>query len=201
MFHFIFRKKTTIFLLSSIIVISLWFSILLNKKLYEGMDDDGQLTNMTPMDIEKMDNILKNDTLTVLEKIQESMPIIKKIKTLNDINKQGMKSYLNAISEYVSSKPNVDANGKPFDVDAISAEMREKINKLLTSEELMHIEKVIKITTSQSGSPSLIGNDKQLNIIKKEHEKSLSGQLRKYVDSQKEVISGSSTATSTPMSA
>jgi hypothetical protein len=173
MFRFTFSKKPTIFLLLSIIVISLIFSILLKTPVHEGLDTNEAIINNPPPDvINKIDEILKNTSKDKLEKLSNIRDVLKnKYKVLGDIYRQNESSILKELSTTLATPPKRDSEGKLFDEDALTGENRDAAIKLISSNDYSGMEKIQKIK-------SMAGNDKTVNTV-----------LNEYIDTWLKMVS------------
>jgi hypothetical protein len=171
MFNFIFRKKLTIFLLLSIIVISLIFSILLNRPLHEGLENsdsssiaiDATINNPPPELVDKAIKILKDKEKEPITKLSEIRALLKnKYKILGDIYRQNESSILKELTSALSVPVKKDSDGKPFDENALVGDKRDTANKILSSSDYSAMEKIEKIK-------ELAGKDKVLSNILDEY--------------------------------
>jgi hypothetical protein len=162
MFRFVFSKKPTIFLLLAIIVISLIFSVILQRTLQEGIDDtaiDATINNPPPEIINKIDVVLKDESKNKLEKLSAIKDLLKnKYKVLGDIYRQNESAVLKELTSTLSNPPKRDNDGKLFDPEAMIGENRDKAVKILSSNDYSAMEKIEKIK-------SLAGKDKTINIV------------------------------------
>ena len=146
MLDFVFRKKTTIILLLSVIFISLIFSILFNISVHEGFEDEETINNPPPDIIEKINEKLNNSKLSNIEKLVEVKMIIKrKYKVLSDIFKKNETSILKELHEYLSKPPKTNSEGKPIDEYALLGDRRANVLQTISSNDYSAIEKIEKI--------------------------------------------------------
>lgn len=181
MFHFIFRKKSTIFLLFSIIIISLLFSILLNQPLHEGLDTDteGTMNNPPPDIINKVLKIIKDTTKETIPRLSEIREIIKtNYKVLGDIYRTNEKAMVKELTNALSTAPAKDSDGKVFDENALEGERRDKANKIISSSDYSSMEKIVKIY-------EMAGKDKVLTNIFKEYGESWLRMIKENVETLK----------------
>ena len=175
MFRFIFRKKTTIFILISIIILSLIFSVLLNVPIPEGYEN-ATINNPPPDIIEKVNSILNDNAKTELEKLSDIRSVLKnKYKILGDIYRQNESSILKELSMSLSIPPKRDSDGKLFDADALIGDNREKAIKLLSSNDYSAMEKIERIK-------ELANNDKVINTILDEYVKAWFKMIKENID-------------------
>jgi hypothetical protein len=172
MFDFIFRKKLTIFLLLSIIVISIIFSILLNQPLHEGLETEStSLTdasiNNPPLEIvDQAMKILKDENKKPIEKLSEIRGLLKnKYKILGDIYRQNESSLLKELTASLNIPAKKDSNGKCIDENCLDGAKRTDANKILASSDYSAMEKIEKIK-------DLAGTDKIISNILDEYSES-----------------------------
>lgn len=164
MLDFIFRKKLTILLLLAIIIISLIFSILLNKPLHEGLDnaysslDSATINNPPPEIIDQALKILKEKEKEPIPKLSEIRALLKnKYKILGDIYRQNESAILKELTSALSVPAKKDRDGKLFDENALDGEKRDTANKILTSNDYSAMEKIEKIN-EMAYKDKIIGN-------------------------------------------
>jgi hypothetical protein len=180
MLDFIFRKKPTILLLLAIIVISLIFSLLLNQPLQEGatsMDPTimgPTINNPPPKIVSTCYDIIQDPKKTRLQKLSEIRPLVNNTYVvLTDIYSQNEKSILNELSLALDGPVQKNAEGKPLDGNALDGSARDTARKVLSSDNLSGMEKVLKI--------------KEILITKKENESSGSDNASTEKDSDDEI--------------
>ena len=169
MFDFVFRKKPTIFLLLSIIVISLIFSIILNQPIHEGLENDGSTLidatiNNPPLEIvDQAIKILKDENKKTIEKLSEIRGLLKnKYKILGDIYRQNESSLIKELTASLSVPAKKDNDGKLFDENAVDGDKRITANKILSSSDYSAMEKIEKIK-------EIVGKDRLLSNILDEY--------------------------------
>lgn len=171
MFNFIFRKKPTIFLLLSIIVISLIFSILLNQPLHEGLENentssisvDATINNPPPDIVDQSIKILKDENKKTIEKLSEIRGLLKnKYKIIGDIYRQNESSLLKELTSALSVPAKKNSDGKLIDENALDGSKRSDANKILSSNDYSAMEKIEKIR-------DLAGKDKIVSNILDEY--------------------------------
>ena len=171
MFDFIFRKKPTIFLLLSIIVISLIFSILLNQPLHEGlenekisaMDGGATINNPPPEIVDQGIQILKDENKKPIEKLSEIRGLLKnKYKILGDIYRKNESALLKELTTELSTPAKKDSDGKCIDENCLDGPSRSSANSILSSSDYSAMEKIEKIR-------DLAGKDKILSNILDEY--------------------------------
>ena len=172
MFDFVFRKKPTIFLLLSIIVISLIFSIILNQPIHEGLENDGSTLidatiNNPPLEIvDQAIKILKDENKKTIEKLSEIRGLLKnKYKILGDIYRQNESSLIKELTASLSVPAKKDNDGKLFDENAVDGDKRITANKILSSSDYSAMEKIEKIK-------EIVGKDRLLSNILDEYSES-----------------------------
>jgi hypothetical protein len=157
MFQFIFRKKSTIFLLIAIILISLVFSILLHQPLHEGFDE-ATINSPSPDIIHNMIVIVNDSAKDKMNKLLDIKGLIgNKYKVLGDIYTQNENALVKELDTYLTQPPKQDNTGNLLDVNALTGGNREKAVNILYSNETA-VEKIGKIKT-------LAGQDKSVNVI------------------------------------
>ena len=146
MFEFVFRKKSTILLLLSVIFISLVFSMLLNIPLHEGLENEETINNPPPNIINKISEKLNNSSMSNIEKLVaiKTDPEInlKKYKVLSDIFKKNESSILKELQEYLSKPPKINSEGNPVDENALRGDKRTAASNIITSNDYSAIEKI-----------------------------------------------------------
>ena len=175
-----FRKIPTLVLLFSVIVISLLFSIMFTRR--EGLT----MKNPTASDMKKIKDILDGTTslpnpsdpaISIkAQKIMAIRPIAMKYTILTDIYKSNAKSYLTALTDEIQTKPQTNTDGTLVDSNSMPQDKRDQANAILSSSDLSHVEKIVKIIP-------LIGNDVKLNQIITVNEDSWMQMIRDYVQS------------------
>ena len=175
MLSFIFRKKTTILMLFAIIVISLIFSILLNRPLHEGMED-ATINNPPPEIIEQAYKIIQDKDKTHLQKLSDVRALLKgKYKVLGDIYRQNERSILKELDSSLSVLPKRDSDGKLFDENALVGDRRDKATKILSSNDYSAMEKIEKVN-------EIAGKDKAVNNILDEYVQAWMRMVRENIE-------------------
>ena len=166
MFEFVFRKKSTIILLLSVIFISLVFSILLNVPLHEGLENEETINNPPLNIINKISDKLNDTKLSNIEKlvaIKTDQEInLKKYKILSDICKKNESSILKELQDYLNKPPKINSEGNPVDENALRGDKRTEANGIIISNDYSAIEKIEKIK-------KMGDKDNTLNIILTEY--------------------------------
>jgi len=166
MFEFLFRKKSTILLLLSVIFISLVFSILLNVPLREGLENEETINNPPPNIIIKISDKLKDNKLSNIEKliaIKTDPDInLKKYKILSDICKKNESAILKELKDYLDKPPKINSEGNPVDENALRGDKRTDANNIISSNDYSAIEKIEKIK-------KMGDKDNMVNIILTEY--------------------------------
>lgn len=174
MFDFIFSKKPTVFLLLSIIVISLVFSVILNRPLHEGLENDimsgleiGATINNPPPDVVDQGlKILKDENKTPIDKLSEIRGLLKnKYKVIGDIYRQNESALLKELTSELSIPAKKNSDGKCIDENCLDGDKRSSASRILSSNDYSAMEKIEKIK-------DLAGKDKILTNILEEYAQS-----------------------------